>query len=461
MIALPPALHPILESLQAHQITPIVVGGYVRDALLEKPSKDIDIELYNISSLEEVETILKPFGKLNLVGKSFGVLKLRLGELEIDFSPPRTESKQGSGHKGFDVRCDFTLDFTAAARRRDFTINAMGYNPQTKMVLDPYNGLEDLRCKKLACVDEKTFVEDPLRVLRAVQFAARYDLVCNENLLRLCRVMIENGALTELPKERIFEELKKLLLLSRKPSIGFELLRQMGGLPFFTPLDQLETTPQDPASHPEGSVWIHTMMALDSMAGMRTGDTKRDCPLMLAVLLHDIGKPSTTVMENALLNAPRHAHIGVDIAQSWLWRITEDKFLINAVLPLIAYHGTPRKLYRNQSSDSDILRLSTHVSIENLVLVAHADFFGRAFDKSCPEYFEAGEWLYLQAKKLGVLRSPPKPLLMGRDLITLGLIPSQQFKNILDTAYEAQLNQQFFTRQEAIQWLKRDLVITL
>ncbi len=361
MISLPPELHPILAALWAHQITPIVVGGYVRDALLGIDSKDIDIELYNLRSLDEIEQILKPFGKLNLVGKSFGVIKLHTKELEIDFSPPRTESKHTAGHKGFEIHCDFSLDFMTAARRRDFTINAIGYNPQTKTLLDPYNGIDDLQNKRLVCVDEKTFVEDPLRPLRAIQFAARFDLTCDPKLLNLCREMIAKGALEELPKERIFEEFKKLFLLAPKPSIGMELLREMGGLPFFAPLDAFEHTPQDPLTHPEGNVWKHTLMALDVMARLRTGDSKRDLTRMFAMLLHDCAKPITTVINDGKIDAPKHAAIGVEVAKEFLEKITNEHALRDDVLPLIRYHGKVRKFYENNASIPDILHLSTHV----------------------------------------------------------------------------------------------------
>jgi tRNA nucleotidyltransferase (CCA-adding enzyme) len=273
--------------------------------------------------------------------------------------------------------------------------------------------------------------------------------------------MIRKGAFDELPKERIFEEFKKLFLLSTHPSIGMELLKEMGGLKFFTPLDRLEDTPQDSTSHPEGSVWIHTLKALDTMASIHTGEWQRDMALMLAVLLHDIGKPDTTIIENGFLNAPKHAGKGIEIAQIWLNRITEDKTLIARILPLIHYHGRPRKLYQAKAEDREILHLSTQVCIDDLILVAQADFFGRAFNGTPPERYEAGEWLRERADALGVLFEPPSPLLRGRDLIALGLTPSENFKTILEKAYNAQLDQLFFTREEALEWIKKDLVTVL
>lgn len=461
MIPLTSPLVKLVEHLYSHGIKPIFVGGFVRDHFSGHSTNDLDIELYGVTSLDTLETLLKPFGKLGLYGKSFGVLKLSYEGYSIDFAPPRAESKSGFGHKGFEIIWHNELDFTSAARRRDFTINAIGYDPITKKILDPYSGIQDLDNKILRCVDPSTFVDDPLRLLRAVQFAARYELTCDNTLLVLCRDMIAGGALEELPKERIFEEFKKLLLLSTHPSIGMNVLRDMGGLPFFTPLDRFEYTPQESSSHPEGHVWTHTLMALDVMATLRCGAWRRDMVLMLSTLLHDIGKPDTTTIVEGVLNAPKHAETGVELARTWLGKITEDKELIEAILPLVHYHGWPRKLFRTRADDSKILRLSTQVCIDDLITVAKADFFGRSFNDDIPTCFEAGEWLYKRASELGVLYAPPTPLLLGRDLISLGLTPSEAFKPILDSAYEAQLNQLFFTHEEAIIWAKSHLVTEL
>jgi tRNA nucleotidyltransferase (CCA-adding enzyme) len=452
-------LIPLLDHLISHNITPIFVGGCVRDHLMGNNSLDIDIELYGVENTDSLCEILKPFGKINAVGKSFGVFKFRYENYAIDLSLPRTENKSAQGHKGFDVQTYSEIDFATAARRRDFTMNAMGYNPQTHLLLDPYNGTADLSAKILRCVDPLTFVEDPLRILRAMQFAARFDLLCDSLLLTLCAQMITQGALKELPKERIFEEFKKLFLLSPKPSIGMELLHEMGALPFFTPLDLFEHTPQDPATHPEGNVWIHTLMALDKMAALRCGDPKRDLTCMFAVLLHDCAKPVTTIIENGKINAPHHAQKGVEIGRTFLEKITDEHFLYETVLPLIRHHGTVRKVHGK--SASDVLHLSTQVCIQDLITVAQADFLGRNFNDTPPTVFEAGLWLHAQALELGVLASPPVALIMGRDLIALGLAPGVSFKKILDRAYEAQLNQEFFTKSEADTWLKTHLVIAL
>lgn len=454
-------LLPLIQQLVRHGITPLFVGGCVRDHLLNIQSHDIDIELYGVSETHTLSEILKPFGKINEVGKSFGVYKLGYAGYAIDLSLPRTENKSAKGHKGFAVQTYNDLDFATASRRRDFTINAMGYNPLTQTLLDPHNGTADLHSKILRCVDPQTFVEDPLRMLRAVQFAARFELTCDCELLKLCSAMIAQGALEELPKERIFEELKKLFLQSAKPSIGMELLRDMGALAFFTPLDLYERTPQSSASHPEGNVWMHTLMALDTMASLRINEAKRDLTRMFAVLLHDCAKPITTIIDHGDIDAPQHPQTGAEIAREFLSRITNEHALIEEILPLVRYHSAPRKLYQAHATPADILHLSTRVRIDDLIAVAEADFYGRAFNGTLSTHFEAGKWLYEQASALGVLTSAPTALIMGRDLIAMGLKPSEEFKTILASAYEAQLNQQFFTKNEAISWLKSTLVIAL
>jgi len=449
-------LDPLIQTLTNNGVIPIFVGGCVRDYWMDRKSLDIDIELYNVSDDTDLKTILLPYGTINEVGKAFGVFKLQIGEYQIDLSLPRTESSSGKGHRDFTVQTYRTIGFKEAARRRDFTINAIGYDPIQDTFLDPYEGINDIRDKTLRCVDPETFIEDPLRLLRAVQFAARFEFVCDPQLINLCRSMVCNKDLEALPKERIFEEIKKLLLLSQKPSIGLQVLEQVDALEFFSPLHLYQSTPQDSTSHPEGSLWIHTLMCIDTMASLRTGDSKRDLSLMFGILLHDCGKPSTTITENGCINAPGHAAAGVPIAQSFIEKLTSDKSLIKNVLPLVRHHGTPRKLFKTQAGTSEILKLSTETVIADVLLVAEADFFGRSFNTDIPETFEAGKWLHEEAERLGVLYAPPLPLLQGKDLISMGFNPSNQFKLVLDTLYSMQLDGIISTREEALKWAKAE-----
>lgn len=276
MISLYPQLSPLIEHLHLHEIAPIFVGGCVRDYLLRQTTEDIDIELYHAPDHEALLKILSCMGKINLVGKSFGIYKLSYRGLNIDFSLPRTEQGSGNTHRDFIIQTYRELDFSSAARRRDFTINAIGFDPKTNTLLDPFDGQNDLALKRLRCVDSQTFVEDPLRPLRAVQFAARYHLECDPLLLGLCRDMIRNGALETLPKERIFEEIKKLFILSDQPSIGLRLLEKMGAKNLLC--DQHFT-------------WEQALERCDRFAADPT--THSDLALLLASVLAESTHPST------------------------------------------------------------------------------------------------------------------------------------------------------------------------
>lgn len=238
-ISYPIILDKIFEKLNNYSIKPIIIGGFIRDQLLEIESKDIDIELYNVKNIDFLENILKEFGTLNEVGKSFSVIKLCIADLELDFSLPRTDSKIASGHRGFKVTANTNLDFKTASSRRDFTINAIGYDVQEQKILDPFGGIEDLYNKRLKAVELKKFGEDPLRVFRAIQFASRFDLQIDEKLLIRCQTMVDQEELSSLSKERIFTEMQKLLLKSATPSSGFILIKQLGLFKMFTELGKL------------------------------------------------------------------------------------------------------------------------------------------------------------------------------------------------------------------------------
>lgn len=224
----PTILDKIFDKLNTYGIKPVIIGGYVRDFLLNIESKDIDIELYNIANIDSLETILSEFGSVNEVGKSFSVIKLNIDDLDLDFSLPRIDSKIAKGHRGFKITADSHLDFKTATSRRDFTINAIGYDVIEKKLLDPFSGIEDLKHKKLKAVDLDKFGEDPLRVLRAIQFASRFELEFDQELLLKCKQMVEIDQLSYLSKERIFMEVEKLLLKSLQPSSGFVFIKELG-----------------------------------------------------------------------------------------------------------------------------------------------------------------------------------------------------------------------------------------
>ena len=443
---IPKILENISESFTHHDIKAILVGGSVRDAILGIEPKDFDIEVYGIDSLDELEAILSEFGKTNSVGKSFGVVKLTVDKKEYDFSLPRVEKKTGAGHRGFDVVCDGGLDFQTAFRRRDFTINSIGYDIQEKNFIDVYGGIEDLKKRVLRVVDEKTFVEDPLRVYRAVQFVARFELEVEPKSFELLKKMVDSGSLDELPKERVYGEFKKLLLKAKKPSLGFVMMKELGILDYFAELKAIVWIEQEPLYHPEGDVWTHTIKALD--------ECKKDIKLLLATLCHDMGKAVTTEVIDGKITSRGHEEAGVKIAESFLKRLTDDKRLIEGVLPLVRWHFAPSAFFKQRAKNKAIRRLSTKVNIEELVEVAKADFLGRDTDEAKKRVFKAGEWLLKKAKKLRVENSPPKPFVQGKNLIELGLKPSPLFKQILGELYEKQLDGDFKDVDEALKYLK-------
>lgn len=440
---IPSILEDILKDLRTIGATPIIVGGSVRDYFLNIPIKDYDIEIFGINSLEIIQNCLEKFGCVKLVGKSFGVLTLRVNEYDFDFALPRTEKKIGNTHQDFEVITNANLSFKEAAIRRDFTINAIGYDFFKQEFLDPFDGINDLKNKTIKHINDKTFIEDSLRVYRAIQFASRFDFEIDENTKKLCKQIVLNGDLVHLPKERIYEEFKKLFLKSAKPSIGFELLRELGVLKYFQELEVLIDCIQDPIYHPEGDVWIHTMMSLDELARIlkeeNIEDEYKKLYLFYGILCHDFGKPFCTKEIDGKITSFKHESLGIEPTINFLSKLTNEKKFIEIVCSLVKNHLTPFQLYLAESSLKAIKRLSLKVNIEDLCLVCLSDCLGRTIkDKEkCPN---AISWLLNKAKELDIHNVPIKPLVQGRDLIKLGFKPSDKFKEILEFAFDLQLD---------------------
>jgi len=417
--------------------------------------KDYDIEVYGLNSIEELEKILAQYGSVNLVGKSFGVLKFQYDGEEYDFSFPRTEQKIGSGHRGFDVSIDGAMSFKEASKRRDFTINAMGYDVEEEKFIDPYNGKIDIEKRLLRHIDDETFIEDPLRVYRAIQFCSRFGYTLADKSFELCKNMVSKGMLEELAKERIYVEFTKLLLKSPKPSVGFELMRKLGVLCYFPELQSLIDVPQPPKWHPEGDVWIHTMMAVDAMVALLGSDEKQNLRYLFAILCHDFGKAThTTIEKGGRIRAIGHEKAGVEPTRKFLYRITNEHEFIASILPLVEHHLKPSHFYIDKSRDKAFRKLATKVNIEELVIVARADFLGRTTKESLSGIYSAGDWMIERAKNLKVNNRPLENLLQGRDLIALGLEPSSQFKEILDIVYNLQLEGFISKKEEALEYIQ-------
>ncbi|MBF0278989.1 MAG: HD domain-containing protein [SAR324 cluster bacterium] len=431
-----------------------LVGGTVRDHFLSgNRPKDLDIEVFHLAS-ETLESLLANFGSVHLVGKQFGVFKLTSPKENYDISLPRRENKTGKGHRGFFVEADPEMNFEEAALRRDFTINAMGYDILGKTFIDPFHGQEDLENKILRHVGPR-FIEDPLRVLRAMQFAGRFSFQIAPETVELCRGL----DLNELPKERLFEEFKKLLLKADRPSLGLEAAKMLGVLEYFPELEALINVPQDPQWHPEGDVWTHNGMVIDEAAKLRDGNEQQDLCLMFGALCHDFGKPPTTELKEGRWRSIGHCEAGIAPAEQFLRRMTEENALIETVKTLVAEHLRPAYLYgdRGQITEGAIRRLSLRVSIPLLVKVAQADHFGRTTPDAIAREFPAGEWLLEQAEVLKVRDRQPAPILMGRHLISLGMKPGPEMGQILKIAFELQLDGKIAALDQALTWAEQKL----
>jgi tRNA nucleotidyltransferase (CCA-adding enzyme) len=439
-----PLAHAIAQQVRAHGGRALVVGGFVRDALLGHPSKDLDIEVFGVP-VTELKTLLGQFGTVNTVGESFTVFKVQ----GLDVSLPRRESKVGRGHRGFEVHGDPSLSFAEAARRRDFTINAIGWDPLTGEYLDPHGGRDDLARRVLRMVDARTFGEDSLRVLRAVQFAARFECRVESDTRAVCRAV----ALDDLPAERVWGEVEKLLLRAGRPSIGLQVARDLDVVSRLWPaLEALAACPQEPEWHPEGDVWTHTTMVVDEAAARKPSFSyPEQAALMLGALLHDIGKPLVTAVIDGRIKSPGHEAEGVPLATAILDGLqvhTLDGYAVRQqVLALVAYHMLPGAWRKAQEpvSDGAFRRLARKVDMVLLARLADADCNGRGGSFDC----SSGQWFLDRVEALGVEHAAPAPLLLGRHLIEMGVTPGPPMGEILRAVYEQQLDGLVATVEEA------------
>lgn len=456
-----PHLQLLQKTISSAKGKGIVVGGSVRDHLLGHPAKDIDIEVYGIEA-DLLEQILHANFSVVAVGKTFGIFKVTVTvgaeKQHFDVALPRSENKLGRGHKGFIVNTDPFMAFKDAASRRDFTINAMGIDPDTNELLDAHGGAQDLKDYRLKHVSE-AFKEDPLRVLRAAQFCARFDLTLDDSTIALCRSLRDE--LRTLSQERIYEEMKKLLL-AKKPSIGLEVIRQTEALILFPQLSALISCEQDAEWHPEGDVWIHSLMVADQAANLirQTGQSEEDKLVVMAgALCHDLGKPKTTIPKDGRIKSPGHEQAGEEPTRAFLTAMGFPKKLHDQVVALVKEHLKPHQLYskREEVSDGAIRRLSSRVSIDHLLLVSQADFLGRTTSDAIAGHDPSAPWLRQKVIDLLGPDLTPRPILQGRHLMALGEKPGVHFSQILREAFEAQMDGEFADEASAVIWLKNRL----
>ncbi|HXV62079.1 MAG TPA: HDIG domain-containing protein [Vicinamibacteria bacterium] len=434
-IPVPEPVQGIVKAVAKERGKAILVGGYVRDHLLGIGSKDADVEVFHVS-LETLERILARFGEVNRVGRAFAVLRVK--GIEADFSVPRHDSKTGPGHRGFSVGIAPDIEFEEAARRRDLTINSIGYDPEKDTFLDPFHGRKDLETKVLRATDPRHFAEDPLRGLRVAGFAARFDMKPDPELERLCSEL----DLSELPPERILVELDKILLKSHRPSVAFRFLEKVGLLRFFPEIEALSGVPQEADWHPEGDVFVHTMMVIDEATRLRRGDAE-DRPLMYGALCHDFGKPATTESVEGRIRSRGHEEAGVAIAEAFLERLRAPNELVMQVGALVRHHLAPGLYSRMGAKPRAYRRLAreleaTSVTMELLLRVAIADSLGRTTSEALERRFEEGDQFRKQMEALDLEEEGPRDVVQGRHLIARGFAPGKHFREILSRCRDVQ-----------------------
>ncbi len=458
-ISIPSGLKKALSLLKDKGGNCRLVGGCVRDALLGVAPTDFDVEVYGLEIDAIVET-LKKAGKTDLVGKSFAVVKLWTQGAEYDFTVPRTESKSGTGHRGFKVQTDINLDPKVALQRRDFTINALQYDPDEGVVIDYFGGRDDLANGLLRAVST-AFSEDPLRALRAIQFAGRFGFSLDPDTAKLCREM--KREFSTLAIERIWGEWNKWATQSTQPSKGLVALKESGWISFFPEINSLLRLPQDPEWHPEGDVFVHTLHCVDSLVNTlewRNYSDQQRSVLMFAVMCHDLGKARCTrfAEKRGELRwiSPGHDQESGWLSESILTRIGAPTLVREKVRKLVENHHFLNSFPDSFPSNTSLRRLSRRISpatTEELRQVMLADHKGRPPLNSSAQEKRLADFK-IRICELELKDSVPKPLLLGRHLIDKGMEPSPEFKQILDKAYEAQLDGEFSDLDGALEWAR-------
>lgn len=394
-----------------------LVGGWVRDSLLGHDCRDYDIEVYYLGQ-ETLLQILSRHGKPNLVGKAFGVIHLAMRGLHLDFSFPRTENKVGAGHRGFLVETHPDLTFAAAALRRDFTVNAMGMELPGLELCDPYGGEADLRQGILRHVGP-AFVEDSLRVLRGVQFAARFALVAHPDTIAICREL----SLDDLSRERIGEEFRKWLTKGNKPSAGIDFFVAVG-----MPSKFYQVVPY------QGDWACHGCL-LDHLVPLRdTLDVAHGLRLMLAGLLCGAPQQALAFLQDWMPENDLLRSVPAWIAEACFWR---EQCRTHSVQDIGA------SVFRRSALRAN--GLQGPLGVLEAMLVA----------EKCSDTFATD--LATMAKSLGVWDSAPAPLLTGKDLLGLGLRPGKLLGELIQESFEHQLDGVLADHDAVLHWAAQTL----
>jgi len=456
LIELPPPLMSLCQHILQLNGKAWLVGGSVRDLMLDQTPKDYDIEVFGLE-MSVLQTALNTLGRTELVGQQFGVLKLWMAGFEFDIALPRSEIKSGPGHRGFDVTPDPHISEYKASLRRDFSINAMMFDPLNNTLIDHHHGREDLEKRILRHVSP-AFPEDPLRPLRAMQFAARFQLQLHPDTARLCRSLMDEYS--TLPRERIWAEWQKWSH-APYPSYGLKALQDCGWLSLYPGLEDMIDCPQSPYWHPEGDVWKHTLQVCDQAAVVARryqSDNEITEILALAALCHDIGKPESTVVDQSgTIRSPGHSQTGVPLSMQFLGQIGAPRRLAPYITTLVAEHIAH---IHGEPTARAVRRLSHRLEPANIELwemLVEADASGRA---PAPVSRPALSWLQL-AQELQHHQQKPDAILNGTMLLSQGMAPGPEMGEILKKAYHAQLDGLFVDEQSAITWLSHHSTIIL
>ena len=467
-----PLVEKIVDRISQENGSALLVGGAVRDLLLESDAstssartgsfysahpeekskissreiiKDLDIEIHGLS-VEKLQELLATFGPVSLVGKSFGVL--RLHGLDIDWSLPRKDS---SGRHP-QVTIDPHMNFADAFKRRDLTINAMGIDLKTYELIDPWGGYQDLKAGILRATDAHFFIEDPLRLFRVMQFISRFQMQPDQSLNEICSKM----SLAGISVERIESEFDKLFLKSTRPSLGIRWLKQIERLKEILPeLYATIDVPQNPDWHPEGDVFEHTMQAIDAGALQTYANEKEMLMGMYGLLCHDLGKVTTTRMIDGVWRSLGHEDAGVEPAKKLLKRFTRRVELIDAVAKIVRHHMAPGLFVKNGAKPPAYkrlaLKLAPEVTMELLTKVSLADKSGRngqsdlPLNKPLPDIEE----FLKRAQQLHVAYKPEEPIIQGRDIADF-VKPGPEMGRLVKRAYEIQIDEGISDKQELI-----------
>ena len=444
-----PIIRDICSEITAHGGRVLLVGGAVRDALLGLPIKDVDIEVHGMP-FDALEALLRRFGTVSLIGKSFGVL--RYPGLDIDWTVPRTDSP---GRKP-KVKLDPYMALEDAFARRDLTINAMGVDMQTMELIDPFGGQEDIEQKRLRAPNAQFFKEDPLRLFRVMQFVSRFEMVPDEQLDELCKKM----DISEVSRERIEKEFNKMLLKSKRPSLGIRWLAHIGRLAEILPeLAATVGTKQGAEYHPEGDVFEHTMQTVDAAAAMVGEDEELRLILLYAALCHDLGKVTTTKeAEDGTITSLQHAQEGHELTKVMLKRISNNKDFIKAVARFVNHHMDPIQFVDNEAKPAAYKRLANKLAPYPLSLLADlalADKRGRNPQEQTPlkGSYPDVDMFKKRAQAAEVFERVEPRVLQGadiRDIVESG----PEMGVLLKRAYQIQLDEGITNKAE----LKKRLI---